>query len=139
MLLKLIDPKTSTTEEFKCVSKACVQKPSYRIIMIVEILKQPKCFQIRVWLNCGRSWNRILWRYLNNASKTMEKRQGVESDRSKSSIKTNVYRSTVWNITSIKMCVGKILTGNIPHNACFRCLSLVFFFYLSSFSFNFKN
>lgn len=58
----------------------------------------------------------------------MEKQRGVESDRSKSSIKTNIYRSTIWNITSIKMCVGKILTGNIPHNACYR-LSLVFFFY----------
>lgn len=36
MLLKLTDPETSKTEEFKCVFKAYVQKPSYRIIMIVH-------------------------------------------------------------------------------------------------------
>lgn len=57
MLLKLIDPKTSG---FKCVPETYVQKPSYRIIiMIVKILKQPKCFQIGVWPNRYRSLNRI--------------------------------------------------------------------------------
>jgi len=54
MLLKFIDPETSGTK-FKCVPKAFyVQKPSYRVIMIVQILKQPKYFQIRDGLNCGR-------------------------------------------------------------------------------------
>lgn len=59
MLLKLIDPEISGTK-FKCVPKAFyVQKPSYRVIMIVKIFKQLKYFQIGAGWNCGRFLNGI--------------------------------------------------------------------------------
>lgn len=59
MLLKLIGPEILGTK-FKCVPNAFyVQKPSYRVIMVVKILKQCKYFQIEDGLNYGSFSNGI--------------------------------------------------------------------------------